>query len=125
MLTWLLSFSERPRFVELPRARGGGGGCLPRLASPHTRPLSISECGAGKRVRPISNEQTDTPCYFIDIIGSAEALPILCVSDFCERERERERDDCDVIDITLKSRVIMHMITSTARRPNARVDAFS
>ena len=24
------------------------------------------------------------------IIGSAEALPILCVSDFCERERERE-----------------------------------
>ena len=25
------------------------------------------------------------------IIGSAEALPILCVSDFCERERERER----------------------------------
>ena len=33
-----------------------------------------------------------------------------------ERERERERDACDVIDITLKSRVIMHMITSTARR---------
>ena len=29
---------------------------------------------------------------FCDIIGSAEALPILCVSDFCERERERERD---------------------------------
>ena len=25
------------------------------------------------------------------IIGSAEALPILCASDFCERERERER----------------------------------
>ena len=36
-----------------------------------------------------------------------------------EGERERERDACDVIDITLKSRVIMHMITSTARRPNA------
>ena len=36
-----------------------------------------------------------------------------------ERERERERDACDVIDITLKSRVIMHMITSTARRPDA------
>ena len=52
------------------------------------------------------------------IIGSAEALPILCVSDFCESQRERERDACDVIDITLKSRVIMHMITSTAR-PNA------
>ena len=33
------------------------------------------------------------------ITGSAEALPILCVSDFCERERERERerDACDVI----------------------------
>ena len=27
-----------------------------------------------------------------NIIGSAEALPILCVSDFCERERERERE---------------------------------
>ena len=35
-----------------------------------------------------------------------------------EAERERERDACDVIDITLKSRVIMHMISSTARRPN-------
>ena len=42
-------------------------------------------------------------------------------------ERERERDACEreretpvtSIDITLKSRVIMHMITSTARRPNA------
>ena len=41
------------------------------------------------------------------------------MSDFCERERERERDACDVIDITLKSKVFMHMITSTARRPNA------
>ena len=29
--------------------------------------------------------------YALLIIGSAEALPILCVSDFCERERERER----------------------------------
>ena len=49
------------------------------------------------------------------------APAILCVSDFCERERERERerDACDVIDIPLKSRVIMHMITSTARWPNA------
>ena len=37
-----------------------------------------------------------------------------------ERERERERDACDVIDITLKSRVIMHMITSTALRPTRR-----
>ena len=35
------------------------------------------------------------------------------------RERERERDACDVIDITLKSRVIMHIITSTARGPYA------
>ena len=33
--------------------------------------------------------------------------------------RERERDACDVIDITLKSRVIMHVITSTARWPYA------
>ena len=50
------------------------------------------------------------------IIGSAEALPILCVSDFCERERERERETpVTSIDITLKSRVIMYMITSTAR----------
>ena len=34
------------------------------------------------------------------------------------RERERETPVTS-IDITLKSRVIMHMITSTARRPNA------
>ena len=56
------------------------------------------------------------------IIGSAEALPILCVSDFCEREREREREretPVTSFDITLKSRVIMHVITSTARRLNA------
>ena len=37
----------------------------------------------------------DSPSYHDSmcklIIGSAEALPILCVSDFCERERERER----------------------------------
>ena len=49
--------------------------------------------------------------WFFDIIGSAEALPILCVSDFCERERERERErETPVMsfDITLKSRVIMH-----------------
>ena len=37
-----------------------------------------------------------------------------------EGERERERETpVTSIDITLKSRVIMHMITSTARRPNA------
>ena len=36
-----------------------------------------------------------------------------------EGERERERDACDVIDIMLKLRVIMHMITSTARWPYA------
>ena len=39
-----------------------------------------------------------------------------CSSRERERERERERDACVVIDITLKSRVIMHMITSTARQ---------
>ena len=38
------------------------------------------------------------------------------MSSSSSRERERERDACDVVDITLKSRVIMHMITSTARR---------
>ena len=55
------------------------------------------------------------------IIGSAEALPIVreWLLWVVERERERERDACDVIDITLKSRVIMHMITSTARWPYA------
>ena len=38
------------------------------------------------------------------------------------RERERERETpVTSIDITLKSRVIMHMITSTARRePSTR-----
>ena len=29
-------------------------------------------------------------CKYQPIIGSAEALPILCVSDFFDRERERE-----------------------------------
>ena len=56
-------------------------------------------------------------CYSI---GSTETLPtLLCVSDFCEWYREK-RDACDIIDITLKSRVIMHMITSTACRPTRR-----
>ena len=41
------------------------------------------------------------------------------------RGRERERDACDVIDITLKSRVIIHMLTSTARRPNASTRSYS
>ena len=42
---------------------------------------SISECGAGKRVRPISCEQTDTQCYFIDtdnrlVLASNQAQPL-------------------------------------------------
>ena len=57
------------------------------------------------------------------IIGSAEALPILCVSDFCERERERERDACDVIDITLKSRY-NHAYDYLDGAQTQRVDAF-
>ena len=36
------------------------------------------------------SKEGDHPTIYI--IGSAEALPILCVSDFCERERERERE---------------------------------
>ena len=40
----------------------------------------------------LSFHETFSVFYFIIIIGSAEALPILCVSDFCERERERERE---------------------------------
>ena len=36
---------------------------------------------------------------------------------------ERERDACDVIDITLKSRVITHIITSTAHRPYASTNS--
>ena len=57
------------------------------------------------------------------IQGSVEALSLLCVSEFCEY-RERERDACDVNDITLKSQVIMHMVTSTARRPYASTSPF-
>ena len=59
-----------------------GSRCQPRLASPHAILPSISGCCAGKRVRPISCEQTHT--HYSVVIGSAEALPILCVSDFCE-----------------------------------------
>ena len=40
-----------------------------RSLSPVRWPVrqSISECGTGKRVRPISREQTGRQCYFIDI----------------------------------------------------------
>ena len=49
-------------------------------------------------IRPLSRPEA-VPQNVQFIKGSAEALPILCVSDFCERERERERerDACDVI----------------------------
>ena len=46
----------------------------------------------------------------------------MSISCFSQREREREREretPVTSIDITLKSRVIMHMITSTACRPCA------
>ena len=49
-----------------------------------------------------------------------QCLSVMMSCTIVERERERERDACDVIDITLKSRVIMHMITSTARGPSRR-----
>ena len=62
----------------------------------------IRGTGAVHQLEAQNTASTDEDGYWI-IIGSAEALPILCVSDFCERERERERDACDVIDITLKS----------------------
>ena len=41
------------------------------------------------------------------------------MSSSSSSSRERERNACDVIDITLKLRVIMGMITSTACRPYA------
>ena len=41
--------------------------------------------------------------------------PVLCSGNVMVVVVERERDACDVIDNTLKSRVIIHMITSTAR----------
>ena len=60
------------------------------------------------------------------IIGCAEALPILCVSDFVSsssssRERERERPlwRQSISRWNRKWSCMMHMITSTARRPNA------
>ena len=62
------------------------------------------------------------PC----IIRSAEALPILCVSDFCERERERERerDACDVNRYHAEiasDHAYDYIYTSTARGLNALV----
>ena len=51
------------------------------------------------------NNKFSTALCQLNIIGSAEALPILCVSDFCERERERERDACDVLFIPSLVRV--------------------
>ena len=40
----------------------------------------------------LSEKSPNSSAKHLIIIGSAEALPILCVSDFCERERERERE---------------------------------
>ena len=47
----------------------------------------------------------------LPIIGSAEALPILCVRYFWwerERERERERDGSDVTIVALKLAMSLH-----------------
>ena len=54
-------------------------------------------CGDGSQ-KPYFDIRVFNPCaqtYLTmepHIIGSAEALPILCVSDFCESQRERERE---------------------------------
>ena len=58
--------------------------------------------------------QRSRSCYYRKR-GSASYI----VRQWLLWEVERERDACDINDITLKSRVIMHMITSTARRPDA------
>ena len=79
---------------------------LPTSGTRQTR--SMSEDGAGIRTRPIKCEHTVKHYFFI--IGSAEALPILCVRFAqCERERERERerDGSDVI-VTLKLAMSFH-----------------
>ena len=56
----------------------------------------------------------------IMVIKNPPLVPVVVeVVVVVERERERERDACDVIDMMLKSRVIMDMITWTARRPYA------
>ena len=54
------------------------------------------------------------PVIIIPGVEAPGIVRVTFVSSSCGRERER--DACDVIDIILKSRVIMHMITSTARR---------
>ena len=49
-------------------------------------------CDRRKRFSQNKRRRSGLQKFASDIIGSAEALPILCVSDFCERERERERE---------------------------------
>ena len=73
-------------------------GCIlsPTLFSLFLMDLAVELERKGLGVR-VNGTWMGTCCFADDIIGSAEALPILCVSDFCERERERERDACDVI----------------------------
>ena len=61
--------------------------------------------------------------FFLPVYHRKRVL--YCASVTFVRGRERERETpVTSFDITLKSRVIMHMITSTARRPNAAVDPF-
>ena len=58
------------------------------------------------------NFQFQWKLKWVIIIGSAEALPILCVRYFrCEREREiqRERDGSDVTIVALKLAMNLHI----------------
>ena len=72
-----------------------------KMLSITTPALQEQEACSVHDARQASHDKcTRPPGIHVFIIGSAEALPILCVSDFCEysreRERERERDACDV-----------------------------
>ena len=69
-------------------------------------PLSNGTSRATSDQKPKTNDQIlPSP-----IIGSAEALPILCVRYIrCERERYRERDESDVTIVALKLAMNLHV----------------
>ena len=86
------------------------------IATPPPPPLSLSpSCCQGLYISGILGDRWAGEYYRKRGSASYIVRQWLLWESERERERERERDACDVIDITLKSRVIMHMITSTAR----------
>ena len=106
-------FFDRTRGERLCRCTGALSPLKPALKKTH-----VDDWWPRMRKLTVTTRAIFPPRHYYRKRGSASYIVRQWL--LWEGERERERDACDVIDITLKSRVIMHMmITSTARRPNA------